>query len=184
MHAMAIETGDGVFLARYSERGLCELNFPAMTEVGVNEAADREVLEWHQITSLAVAAILVGEDPEEVPPLDLSGHTEFRRSVWAAMRRIPRGKTVSYTELARSIGEPNARRAVGGACGANPIPLIVPCHRVLAAGQRLGGFSGGLRWKRKLLAVEGIGYVPEPARSEMRDHAEQGELIGLGRSDF
>ncbi len=184
MPALRIVTSEGVFTARYSTRGLCELNFPTQTESGVNEAGGLDILEWHRMTSLAVAAILGGEDPEELPPLDWSVHTSFRRRVWAAMQRIPRGTAVSYAELARSIGQPSATRAVGGACGANAIPLIVPCHRVLAAGQRLGGFSGGLDWKRKLLAVEGIEYSPEAARREMRDDGAQCELEGLARSDF
>lgn len=72
------------------------------------------------------------------------------------MLRIPRGATMSYGEIAAKLNNPRASRAVGGACGANPIPLLVPCHRVLAANGRLGGFSGGLDWKRRLLAIEGI----------------------------
>jgi len=72
------------------------------------------------------------------------------------MQRIPAGHTRSYGELAADIGKPKAVRAVGGACGANPIPLLVPCHRVLAAGGKIGGFSGGLDWKRKLLAREEV----------------------------
>ena len=66
------------------------------------------------------------------------------------------GRTASYGDLARDIGRPKAFRAVGGACGANPIPVLIPCHRALAANGRLGGFSGGLEWKRTLLAAEGV----------------------------
>jgi O-6-methylguanine DNA methyltransferase len=76
------------------------------------------------------------------------------------MRAIPFGKTLSYQEIALSIGNPKACRAVGGACGANPIPLLIPCHRVLAAHKHLGGFSGGLDWKIKLLTREGS-WTPE-----------------------
>ncbi len=72
------------------------------------------------------------------------------------MLKIKFGRTQSYGEIATAIGNPNAVRAVGGACGANPIPVIVPCHRVLAAHQKLGGFSSGLEWKKKLLAREGV----------------------------
>ena len=183
MKALRIITGEGVFIARYSRLGLCELNFPAQEQAASSDGKDAlDVSEWHRITSGAVAAILRGDDPEEVPPLDLSGHTDFRRKVWAEMQRIARGKTASYAELARRIGQPNATRAVGGACGANPIPLILPCHRVLAAGQRLGGFSGGLDWKRKLLAVEGIAF--NLAGDRMRTNLEQVELAGLGMRDF
>ena len=82
--------------------------------------------------------------------------TAFQQRVWQALYAIPFGETRSYGELARELG--SAARAVGGACGANPIPIIIPCHRVLAAKGRLGGFSGGdgLSSKRQLLAHEGI----------------------------
>jgi O-6-methylguanine DNA methyltransferase len=76
--------------------------------------------------------------------------------VWRALRRIALGQTWSYSQVARAIGNPKAARAVGGACGANPIPVFVPCHRVLAANSGLGGFSGGLNRKRTLLKREGI----------------------------
>jgi len=75
------------------------------------------------------------------------------------MTKIPLGKTGSYGELARAIGRPKAVRAVGGACGANPIPVLVPCHRVLAANHKLGGFSGGLDRKRELLKREGVTLI-------------------------
>jgi methylated-DNA-[protein]-cysteine S-methyltransferase len=80
--------------------------------------------------------------------------TEFQRQVWRALTEIPYGKTVSYGELARQIGKPSAPRAVGLANGANPLPIIVPCHRVIGADGSLTGFGGGLPIKRKLLALE------------------------------
>jgi O-6-methylguanine DNA methyltransferase len=86
----------------------------------------------------------------------LSNGTTFQRKVWNTLRKIARGRTKSYGKIARAIGKPKAVRAVGGACGANPIPVLVPCHRVLAANKKLGGFSGGLKWKRELLAREGV----------------------------
>lgn len=72
------------------------------------------------------------------------------------MLRIPSGATTAYGEIARALKKPGATRAVGSACGANPIPVLIPCHRVLAAGGRLGGFSGGLATKRQLLRREDI----------------------------
>ncbi len=87
-------------------------------------------------------------------PLDLVG-TDFERSVWRELRRIGYGETTTYGEVARRLGSPGASRAVGGANGSNPVPIVVPCHRVLAAGGALGGFSAGLAWKRRLLALEG-----------------------------
>ena len=88
-------------------------------------------------------------------PLDLAEATPFQRSVWEAARAIPWGKTISYRGLAEQIGKPNAARAVGQALGRNPIPILIPCHRILAGDGCLGGFSAGLDWKRHLLALEG-----------------------------
>lgn len=92
-------------------------------------------------------------------PLDLSGVAEFARRVYAAARRIPAGRTATYGEIAAAIGAPGEARAVGQALGANPIPLIVPCHRVVAASGGIGGFSapGGALTKTRLLALEGVG---------------------------
>jgi methylated-DNA-[protein]-cysteine S-methyltransferase len=91
-------------------------------------------------------------------PLDLRGASPFRREVWLAARTIPWGETVSYAGLAQRMGRvAGAARAVGQALGANPIPIVVPCHRILAADGSLGGFSCGLDWKRELLAVENPG---------------------------
>jgi len=86
--------------------------------------------------------------------LDLTGATPFQRRVWQVLRTIPFGETRSYAWVARRIGQPQAARAVGAACGANPVPIIIPCHRVVASDGSLGGFSGGLRWKKRLLALE------------------------------
>jgi methylated-DNA-[protein]-cysteine S-methyltransferase len=81
--------------------------------------------------------------------------TAFQQKVWAALREIPPGRTVAYHELARRVRSPEAARAVGAACGANPIWIAIPCHRVIAAGGGLGGYGGGLRRKRWLLEHEG-----------------------------
>jgi O-6-methylguanine DNA methyltransferase len=110
---------------------------------------------WHRATEAALENVLAGRKPKILPPLDLTG-TVFQKSVWRAMLKISLGKTKSYGEIAVAIGRPKAVRAVGGACGANPVPVLVPCHRVLAANSKLGGFSGGLDWKRSLLKREGI----------------------------
>jgi methylated-DNA-[protein]-cysteine S-methyltransferase len=86
-------------------------------------------------------------------PLALEG-TAFQRAVWQRLREIPYGQTISYGELARRVGNPKASRAVGSANGANPIPIVIPCHRVIAADGKLGGFGGGLPVKKALLALE------------------------------
>lgn len=80
--------------------------------------------------------------------------TDFQKQCWTALRQVPYGATVSYGELARRIGRPEASRAVGSANHANPLPLVVPCHRVIGANKSLTGFGGGLETKLKLLAME------------------------------
>lgn len=87
-------------------------------------------------------------------PLHLEG-TKFQRRAWAEMSEIPYGTTISYAQQARRIGNPGATRAVGTANGANPIPIIIPCHRVIASDGSLGGYALGLTMKRRLLALEG-----------------------------
>jgi methylated-DNA-[protein]-cysteine S-methyltransferase len=86
-------------------------------------------------------------------PLVLEG-TEFQKKVWTALQKIPYGETVSYQELAVAIGRPKAVRAVGAANGANPIPIIIPCHRVIGNDGSLTGFGGGLPLKKRLLELE------------------------------
>jgi methylated-DNA-[protein]-cysteine S-methyltransferase len=86
--------------------------------------------------------------------LDLSFGTPFQQKVWRAMQTIPRGQTRSYAWLAKKIGQPKAVRAVGTACAANRLPIVIPCHRVIASNGSLGGFGGGLALKRRLLALE------------------------------
>jgi len=82
--------------------------------------------------------------------------TPFQRRVWAEAAAIPYGQTRTYRELARRIGRPGAARAVGQALGANPLPILIPCHRVIAADGRLGGYTGGRHLKRWLLDLEGV----------------------------
>jgi O-6-methylguanine DNA methyltransferase len=159
---LPISTPDGKYIAHYSEKGLAGLNFP---KVGLARRADRtpprgvptKIKNWHRATETALKKILAVEK-SKLPPLDWTGKTEFQKSVWRQMLKISAGKTKSYGEIASAIGNSKAVRAVGGACGANPVPVLVPCHRVLAANKKLGGFSGGLDWKRSLLKREGIKY--------------------------
>ena len=86
-------------------------------------------------------------------PLEPGG-TEFQKKVWRNLRRIPFGKTRSYGDIARTVGSPRASRAVGAACGKNPLSIVVPCHRVLGSNGALTGFGGGLETKAELLALE------------------------------
>jgi len=88
-------------------------------------------------------------------PLDLTDGSDFQRQVWNRLQEIPYGQTISYQQLANDIGKPGAVRAVGAANGANPIPILIPCHRVIASNGKLGGYSGGIEIKDALLRLEG-----------------------------
>lgn len=100
-----------------------------------------------------IAEYLNGQRREFDLPLDLRG-TEFQRRVWSAVAAIPYGQTRTYAEIAQAIGRPSAVRAVGAANGANPLPLVVPCHRVVGSDGSLTGYGGGLDVKRRLLEME------------------------------
>ena len=106
--------------------------------------------------SQALTAYLEGQDEPLDYPIDLALAPPFYRRVWKAAREIPYGSTLSYGQLARAVGSKGAARAVGKAMGANAFPLLVPCHRVIASGGKIGGFSSGIPLKRWLLNLEGI----------------------------
>jgi O-6-methylguanine DNA methyltransferase len=161
---LSIATPDGTFVARYSENGLASLNFPGTGRASLPVGPDArqrvpvEINRWHRLTTAALQRALAGREPQALPPLDLSAGTSFQQNVWNAMRKIRAGQTRSYGEIANAVGKPKAVRAVGGACGANPIPVLVPCHRVIAANEKIGGFSADMNWKLTLLAREGIHF--------------------------
>ena len=100
-----------------------------------------------------MGAYFAGEDVDFDLPL-AAGGTAFQQEVWTELRRIPRGTTTTYAALAQKVGRPRAFRAVGAANGQNPLPIIVPCHRVIGSNGRLTGFGGGLMAKRWLLELE------------------------------
>jgi O-6-methylguanine DNA methyltransferase len=167
-----IATPDGQFTAWFTRRGLAGLNFPGAEPACPPTRSDGLppllIGPWQGLTMLAVNEVLAGHRPKKLPPLDWSGATDFQRDVWEELQRIRPGRTRTYAEIAAAIGKPKAARAVGAACGANPIPLLVPCHRVLAAGGKLGGFSGGLPWKELLLKREGVVLESLQARNVPR----------------
>lgn len=112
--------------------------------------ADRDLLKE---TERQITQYLEGTRKEFDIPYKVKG-TEFQEAVWAGISQIPYGQALTYQELAYKIGRPKAVRAVGGACGSNAIPLIIPCHRVVASGGGMGGFGGGIELKKKLLRLE------------------------------
>jgi len=156
-----IPTGAGLFLAHYSARGLTGLEFPSgkylrRMVVAKSGSLPPPVCRWHRLAVLALRCALAGKVVVDLPPLDLSAGTLFQTRVWGALRNIPPGTTMTYAQIAAAVSKPKAVRAVGGACGANPIPILIPCHRVLRTNGQLGGFTAGLKWKRILLEREGV----------------------------
>jgi len=144
-----VRTSWGEFLARWGAGGLEELRFPGRGRLPGRPTRSRLLAELER----ELAAYFAGELSQFTVPLALTG-TEFQLQVWEALRGVRYGTTVTYGELARAVGRPGAARAVGRAVGANPIPIVIPCHRVVGA-RGLGGFGPGQEWKRRLLALEG-----------------------------
>jgi methylated-DNA-[protein]-cysteine S-methyltransferase len=99
-------------------------------------------------------AYFAGELTEFALPVEMRGGSEFERAVWAEIAKVPYGEMVTYGSIATALGDPGAARAVGTACNHNPVPVIVPCHRVVGAGGKMVGFGGGLDRKRRLLELE------------------------------
>jgi O-6-methylguanine DNA methyltransferase len=157
----ARETSWGWMGAVASPRGLCRLTLPR----DVPDHAYREIADGYgPIPSDAGAfsdlfaqleRYFAGERVGFDLALDLAG-TAFQRDVWQCLRRIPYGAAWSYQDVAREVGRPLGARPVGQAVGRNPIGIIVPCHRVIAAGGKIGGFGDQIDLKRRLLALEGV----------------------------
>jgi AraC family transcriptional regulator, regulatory protein of adaptative response / methylated-DNA-[protein]-cysteine methyltransferase len=117
-----------------------------------NRREDERIGQWAD----ALAEYIAGHSKMPLPPIDIRG-TPFQFAVWNQLRAIPPGKTRSYSEIARRIGRPRASRAVGTANGANPVSIVIPCHRAIRASGHLGGYRWGLDRKRKLLEMEARG---------------------------
>ena len=133
-----------------TDEGLEQIRFDATVPSGAIRRDDHPVLRE---TSRQLKAYLEGDLRDFDLPLVLKG-TPFQIRVWQALREIPYGQTRSYAEQARVVGAPDAVRAVGSANGRNPIPIVVPCHRVIGSNGKLTGFGGGLPLKRWLLDLE------------------------------
>lgn len=149
---VVVETPLGPFHAAGDARGLTASGFgaPATSPTAGDPFGARAALAAYFAGSL---------DALDGLP-SAAGGTPFQQTVWAELRRIPIGRTITYAELALRIGKPSATRAVGTANGRNPLGIVVPCHRVVAVDGRLGGYTGGLDRKRWLLAHEGApGYL-------------------------
>lgn len=153
----------GEILATRTERGLNFVSFPKNTWENFISALSRDksinlIEDEKRFSSLKkdLKAYFSGRKVDFKESLDLKGGTEFQKRVWKAMLKIPFGQTRSYGWLAQQVGEKSKARAVGSACRANPIPIIIPCHRVIREDGSLGGYGGGLGMKRRLLRIEGV----------------------------
>lgn len=142
-----------------SADGLREIRLGAGEAPSRREERERNVrfVRRARWTGPAVRAVKRYVKGQPIPPdlaLDLASGTPFQRRVWEATRRVPWGRVVSYSDIAARAGSPAAVRAVGNALGRNPVPIVVPCHRVIHFAGSIGGFTSGLAWKRYLLGLE------------------------------
>lgn len=171
-HAV-FETVIGFMGIAWSEAGLMRLCLPQRNR----DAVERRLLrhagsagssaqpQW--VTELigSIQAYAAGEDIDfSGVPVDLTGVDDFRLAIYDAARKLAFGETTTYGELAKRAGHAGLARETGAALGANPVPLVIPCHRILAAGGKIGGFSapGGSTTKEKMLAMEGVRVGPPP----------------------
>jgi methylated-DNA-[protein]-cysteine S-methyltransferase len=134
-------------------QGLRQIDFMAGRNRPLADASWREDRAFFANIIRQLSAYFAGELESFDLPLDAKG-TSFQVEVWRQLCEIPYGETISYGELARRIGNPKASRAVGLANGSNPIPIVIPCHRVIGSSGKLVGYGGGLDVKEKLLALE------------------------------
>ena len=166
---VTVETSLGWALVAATGRGICmtaladdrekleaslRQRFPAATVI----ADDAGLKDWAD----RIVGFITDPDRNLDLPLDIQG-TAFQARVWRALQKIPLGKTASYSEIAATLGQPNAVRAVAQACAANKLALLVPCHRVIRSDGELGGYHWGLERKRALLTRERAALAPEPA---------------------
>jgi methylated-DNA-[protein]-cysteine S-methyltransferase len=167
MRYCLIETDLGTLGLAWSGAGIVRLQLPESTR----DATERRLIRRVNLAENAKPPAAVAQASRQLQrytkgervdfsdvELDLNAVGDFHRTIYAAARRLGWGETTTYGALAREAGSPDAARAVGQAMGRNPVPIIVPCHRVLASGQKIGGFSafGGAATKERLLAMEGV----------------------------
>ncbi|MBV1849650.1 methylated-DNA--[protein]-cysteine S-methyltransferase [Catellatospora tritici] len=147
MRWTVVDTPIGPLSCAVDDLGLCALQFG---KLDVSMDVDRRL----DVVAEQLRAYFAGELVEFTLPVSVRRGSDFERAVWAQLSRIPYGETLTYGEVARAVGEPDAARAVGVACNRNPVAVVVPCHRVVGAGGKLVGFGGGLPRKRQLLELE------------------------------
>ena len=154
MNYQYLDTPIGTLLIAGDERAIHKIEFPDNGKAGQPEAGWTESARGPVADAVRqLREYFSGTRTEFDLPLAPQG-TAFQRGVWKRLEEIPYGETISYGELAKRVGNPKASRAVGAANGQNPIPIVIPCHRVIGANGKLTGFGGGLPTKEKLLNLE------------------------------
>lgn len=162
---LAVHTSWGVIYVALCDGKVAACDLPVMQELAsaksfsIGKIDTKRVAKSDAKAAEAAAAFIIATlkgHATKCPPLLFPEGTPMQVAVWRFLHALKRGQVVTYGELARNIGHPRAARAIGQACGANPLPLFIPCHRVLAASGGIGGFSGGLAWKEMLLDVEAL----------------------------
>ena len=168
-----IETSIGWLGIAWSETGVTQLQLPERDRMNTERRLKRRVVNGVESEPSAKIADVVamlkryaaGESVDfSAAPLDMAGCDAFRLAIYDAARTLRFGETTTYGELAARAGYPGQARDTGQALGRNPVPIIVPCHRILAAGNKIGGFSapGGAETKERLLGLEGVDVGPSP----------------------
>jgi len=162
IHYTSLAAPIGRVLVAVSDAGLVRVRFRQSEAAFVSELERqlgvkpvRSTAQTANVVS-QLRAYFAGRRRRFDMPVDLSHVTPFVRRVLTATMQVPAGNLVSYGDIARRIGQPRASRAVGQALGRNPIPIVIPCHRVIASGGRIGGYTGGLAVKRRLMRLEGV----------------------------
>jgi AraC family transcriptional regulator, regulatory protein of adaptative response / methylated-DNA-[protein]-cysteine methyltransferase len=156
IHWAVVATSLGQMLVAATDKGVCRLSFDEGREALEARFPEAELVEGgEEFETLLAEVIAAVEAPGDFAhiPLDVKG-TAFQEAVWRELRRIPKGETRTYAQLAAAVGKPKAVRAAGSANGANNVAVLIPCHRVIRTGGGLGGYAYGLEIKRKLLQKE------------------------------
>ncbi|HEX5370866.1 MAG TPA: methylated-DNA--[protein]-cysteine S-methyltransferase [Dehalococcoidia bacterium] len=192
MSSFALESPIGLLLVEVTPRGLRRVDFlsrhqgvgsnpevrvPFLSEPAAENGASVEEEALACSVEQQMRDYFDGSRRDFDLPLDVNIGSAFQRRVWQIIAQIPYGATASYAEVAAAAGSPGAFRAAGSACGNNPVALVVPCHRVVASGGRLGGYGGGLETKVWLLRHEGVSC--SDVRSDARVRSTEPAALGV-----
>jgi methylated-DNA-[protein]-cysteine S-methyltransferase len=151
IHTIAVATSWGDIVVRCADGRVVECTLPHVDETPSVPFVIQQ--QGRSDAARFIRSVFQGRAATP-PPLAVLGGTPFQQKVWRALQDIPKGTTRSYREVAASMGQPRASRAVANACGRNPVPLFIPCHRVIGSDGKLHGFAAGTPWKRLLLTLE------------------------------